>query len=71
MTDRYDEYRRRANEAQAHADRAISDVDRASWLKVAEGWLGMIPGRHESAQEKFDNAAHAQGTGQSDSDTSN
>jgi hypothetical protein len=62
-----DEYRRRAAEAQAMADKVVSDTDKAAWLRVAEGWLAMIrqPRRFEqSASDKFDAAEKAQGTNQ-------
>jgi hypothetical protein len=71
MSHDHDEYRRHAKEAQNYADRAISDDDRASWLKVAAGWLGMLPRRAATKQETFDQAVHDQGTGQTDSENSN
>jgi hypothetical protein len=37
-----DQYRKNAANAQACADTAISDIDRAAWLQVAEGWLRLL-----------------------------
>jgi len=64
MSYNHDEYRRFAKEAQAYADRAISDDDRASWLKVAAGSLGMLPRRAANKQETSDQAVDDQATGQ-------
>ena len=58
-------YRRQAHDAEAHADRAISPDDRASWLRLAQQWLALI--RHKPAQtaaEEFDDAVQQQGTHQ-------
>ena len=59
-----DYFRRQASEAQQHADRSISEVDRASWLRIAQSWLGLIKSRERSGQEDFDDAAKERGTGQ-------
>jgi hypothetical protein len=63
-----DYYRRQAAEAQQHADRSLSGADRASWLRIAQSWLGLIRGNkptaQESAQEDFDRGAREQGTHQ-------
>jgi hypothetical protein len=37
--DSQDEYRRNAEEAQRQAGRAVSEIDRAAWLQLAQGWL--------------------------------
>jgi hypothetical protein len=73
--DNDDEYRRNAAEAQRWADRAKSDLDRASWLRVAQGWLSLIRSRPQSAEEKteeeaFDAKVKARGTGQESSEGS-
>lgn len=65
-----DEYRAQAADAQAMADRARSDVDRAAWLRIAQGWLGLIRKPLETAEEKFDAQARKDGTGQDDSKSS-
>ena len=46
--DRDDEYRAKAEEAQRQADRSTSEVDRAAWLRVVQGWLGLIRKRRQS-----------------------
>lgn len=71
MTDKEDEYRQYAEEAQAQADKAISERDQASWLKIAQSWLQLLRKRSSSAQEKFDDQARKRGTGQTGSDASN
>jgi hypothetical protein len=37
-----DEYRRNARECQRMADNAGNSTDKASWLRLAASWLGMI-----------------------------
>ena len=65
--DKSDEYRRNAAEAQAWADKAKSENDRAAWLRVAQGWLSLIRPRPRTASEKFEAEVQAQGTHQDDS----
>jgi hypothetical protein len=65
-----DEYRRNAAEAQKMADRARSDHDRASWLRVAQGWLSLLTKRPQTAQESFDQETSDKGTGQDESKSS-
>jgi hypothetical protein len=57
-------YRQQVVDAQQHADRAISDMDRANWLRIAQSWMALIRGRQRSAEEAFDDSARDQGTGQ-------
>jgi len=57
--DQDDEYRKKATEAQGYADRAVSDDDRASWLRIVEGWLGLIRKRPQTSQERLDEAAQS------------
>jgi hypothetical protein len=66
-----DESRRNATEAQRQADLARNDLDRASWLRVAQGWLSLLTKRPQSDQEQFDQEAADRGTGQDESKTSN
>lgn len=66
-----DEYRRQAAEAQKEADRTLSDDDRASWLRVAQGWLSLLPKRPQPDADSFEARAKSEGTGQPDSDASN
>jgi hypothetical protein len=37
-----EEFRRNADDAQAWADRAKTDDERAQWLRVMQGWLDLI-----------------------------
>ena len=37
-----DEYRRNARECQRMAENAGNSADKASWLRLAASWLGMI-----------------------------
>ena len=71
MTDRDDKYRQYAQEAQTQADRAILERDKASWLKIAQSWLEMLPKRHRSPQEEFDDRVRERSTGQEGSEASN
>jgi hypothetical protein len=43
-----DEYRKLAAEAQEQARAAKNDLDRESWLRVAQGWLGLLRKRPQS-----------------------
>jgi hypothetical protein len=62
-------YRRNATQAQQDADRSTSEQERASWLKIAEGWLSMLPRRKSStAEQRFDDDARNLNTGQPGSD---
>ncbi|WP_063617197.1 MULTISPECIES: DUF6894 family protein [Bradyrhizobium] len=65
------EYRQHAAEAQKMADRARNDDDMASWLRVAQGWLGLLTKRPQTDQEAFDQAVSEQGTAQEQNKTSN
>ena len=66
-----DVYRRNAAEAQRQADRAVSDLDRASWLRLAQGWLSLLTKRPQTDQQSFDEAISDKGTGQDQSKSSN
>lgn len=71
MTGEHEKYRQYAAEAQAQADMAISDRDKASWLKIAQSWLQMLPQRSPTAEERFEADVRERGTGQDRSDASN
>ena len=45
------------------ADKAIGAVDKAAWLRVAEGWLSLIK-MDPAALEKFDAVTKLRSTGQ-------
>lgn len=68
--DKDDEYRKQAAAAQDWADQTISAVDKASWLRIAQGWLALISRPKQSDQSTFDADTKAQGTGQETSDKS-
>jgi len=42
------EYRRQAEEAEKQARAAKNDLDRESWLRVAQGWRGLLWKRPQS-----------------------
>ncbi|MBB4261441.1 MULTISPECIES: hypothetical protein [unclassified Bradyrhizobium] len=69
--DHHDEYRRNAAEAQRQADQAIGEPDRAAWLRLAAGWLSLLPKRRISSQDGFDQEVSEKGTGQEESKSSN
>jgi hypothetical protein len=66
-----DEYRKEAAEAQRFADRAITNGDKAAWLRIAQGWLALIHRPAPTDREAFEGADKAHGTGQESSDKSN
>jgi hypothetical protein len=39
---RDEEFRRRAAEAEQRSRQAKTDDERATWLQLAEGWLGLL-----------------------------
>jgi hypothetical protein len=67
--DRDDEYRRNAAKAQQSSRRARSDNERANWLRLAEGWLGLLRKRPETDEEALDIKTAAQKKGQDDSES--
>lgn len=71
MRDVEEKYRQYAAEAQIQAEKAINDRDKASWLKIARGWLEMLPQRTRNAEEQFNDAVRDIGTGQDESDSVN
>jgi hypothetical protein len=68
--DKSDQYRRRAAVAQKMAAEAKDPAAKTTWLEVAETWLRMLPGRKQTASERFDTAERDQGTGQTKSNES-
>jgi len=67
--DRNDEYRRNAAKAQQSARRARTDDERANWLRLAEGWLGLLRKRPQTDEDAFDVKNAAQKAGQDDSES--
>jgi hypothetical protein len=65
------EYRRQAADAERQARSAKNDLDRASWLRIAQGWLSLLRRRPQSDEEAFDAQTKAKGTGQDDSESTN
>ena len=49
-----DEYRRHAEHALEQADMADDEDDRATWMWVAKGWLGLLPARPVIATAALD-----------------
>jgi hypothetical protein len=41
--DKTEEYRRNALDAIEYADRARTEADKASWLRIAAKWLALTP----------------------------
>jgi len=68
--DKSDEYRKLAADAQAMADRATSEEDKGSWLRIAHGWMSLVRKPQRTDLEKFDDNTKARGTGQTDSEES-
>ena len=66
-----DEYRQQAADAERQAKSAANDLDRAAWLRVAQGWLSLLRKRPQSDEEAFDAQTKAKGTGQDDSESTN
>lgn len=69
MEDRDVYYRKQASDAQDQAGRAKSDIDKASWLKLARDWLALLSHK-PTAEEEFDAAETKSGTHQQKSDES-
>lgn len=71
MPENNDKFREQAAEAQRQADCAQNDMDKQSWLKLAQGWMSLIRGPKPSAAEpSFDADEKARGTNQKKSDDS-
>ena len=66
-----DVYRKHADEADREAGLAKSELDRAAWLRVAQGWRSLLRRRPQSEEEAFNAQTKAKGTGQDDSQSSN
>jgi hypothetical protein len=70
--DRFDEYRRNAQECQRMADSTSNESDRRSWLRLAESWMRMVrreAGRDSNDHDAFDAEHRARGTRQLNSST--
>ena len=51
---KFEEYRKNAEEARCQADRAETDEVRAAWLQLAQGSLPLMPKRDLSRGQVFD-----------------
>jgi hypothetical protein len=71
MNKDHEEYRRQAADAERQAQSAKNDLDRAAWLRIAQGWLSLLRRRPQNDEEAFDAQTKAKGTGQDDSQSSN
>ena len=60
---RDNDYRQNAELARQQADRTTSKEDRASWLRIAEGWMSMLS-RKKAPDQDFDDATQRQDTRQ-------
>jgi hypothetical protein len=64
------EFRRLAAEAQVLADKAKNAADRAAWLRIAGGWLGLIQGRKPTPDQHLHVTSAKLGTKQEAATTS-
>jgi hypothetical protein len=46
-----DEYRQQAAEAERQARLAKNELDRTAWLRIAEGWKGLLRKRPQSEDD--------------------
>lgn len=73
---RFDEYRRNAEECQRMADNTTNESDKRSWLRLAESWMRMVrreaglDGARNRADNGFESERRARGTHQPDSTSS-
>jgi hypothetical protein len=49
--DRFEQYRRNADDCRAQADSAANSDDQSSWLKLAHAWLQMLPASQPAATD--------------------
>ena len=65
VEDRDEYYRQQAHDAERHAQRAVSPNDRATWLRLAQSWLGLVSRKPaKNKREAFDDAVQQTGTHQ-------
>jgi hypothetical protein len=51
--------------------RRAASLDRASWLRVAQGWLSLLKKPPQTLEEMFDELLADKGTGQEDTKSQN
>jgi hypothetical protein len=61
---------RKADYAEEQARSAKFDMERDTWLRIAQGWLALLRRRPQSDEEAFNAQSAAKGTGQIDSESS-
>jgi len=66
VSDKSEEYRRNAMVCESMSHTTSSENIRASWLRLAESWLRMIP-TDSSPEEAFDATLRSRATRQEDS----
>jgi hypothetical protein len=59
-----DKFRANALHCFRMADKASDAESEHAWLSMAQNWLGMIPDRQRTPNEKFEKAVRKQGTRQ-------
>lgn len=64
VSEKSEEYRRNAMVCESMSHTTSSESIRASWLKLAEAWLRMIPADSPSDEEAFDVTIRSRGTRQ-------
>ena len=69
VSSRSEEYRRNAMVCERLSHTTSNEAIRASWLRLAESWLRMIPQESLSEPHSFDLASQLKETGQADSKT--
>ena len=67
MSSRDEEYRRNAMVCERMSHTTSNENIRASWLKIAESWLRMIPEESPSDQHSFDLASDPNRSREADS----
>ena len=67
VSDKSEEYRRNAMVCESMSHTTTSEAIRASWLRLAESWLRMIPPDLPSAEGAFDVTMRSPGARQRDS----
>ena len=64
---RTDEIRQKAAEAAELADQAMTDADKASWLRLAQSWLTLLNKPQGAAEQRFEDQVLRDGTKQTGS----
>jgi hypothetical protein len=54
MSKNGEEYKRQAAECERMAKNSISDVDRASWLRLAQEWMRLLRSSHGNETAEID-----------------